>query len=167
MAMTAAWLGLAVLTAGCGSSNRPGGSGLESTRAQFVAYAQCIRSHGISDFPDPTTPAGGGIAFSIDGGPGSDLNRNNPRMRAARSACRTLFPGGQRSQVKAVANIPAGVRWARCLRSHGVPSFPDPNRQGAFDSGTFDPSSPAFQAASAACRSEQPTGAVSAVPGQP
>ena len=59
----------------------------------------------------------------------------------------------------------AGIKFADCMRSHGVPSFPDPNSHGAFDSANFDPTSPAFQTASKACLSLQPTGPVSAVPG--
>ena len=137
----------------------------DRTKAQFVAYAHCMRSHGVSDFPDPTTPPGGGVAFSIHGGPGSDLNRNNPTFKAANQACRTLLPGGQQAPTQSSPKIAAEVRWARCLRSHGVPSFPDPNGQGAFDSSKFDPTSPAFQTASKACMSLQPTGSVSAVPG--
>ena len=62
-------LGLALLAAGCGGSNGPAVRTSGSNKAQFVAYAQCMRSHGVSDFPDPTTPPGGGVAFSIHGGP--------------------------------------------------------------------------------------------------
>ncbi len=48
----------------------------------------------------------------------------------------------------------AGLEYARCMRAHGVPGFPDPGAGGGF---TFargsgvDPSSPAFRAAQAAC----------------
>ena len=59
----------------------------------------------------------------------------------------------------------AEVEWARCLRAHGVPGFPDPDRRGAFDSSKFDDGSPAFQAAAKACVAQQPAGAVEAVPG--
>jgi hypothetical protein len=163
---TAAVLGLAVLAAGCGGSNSPSAAGSRSNRAQFLAYARCMRSHGVSDFPDPTTPPGGGVAFSIQGGPSSDLNRNNPTFKAADRACRALLASGQQAQTPSAPNITAGVRWARCLRSHGVASFPDPNSQGAFDSSKFDPSSPAFQTSSKACKDQQPSGAVSAVPGR-
>jgi len=41
------------------------------------------------------------------------------------------------------------VQWAQCLRAHGVPGFPDPDRSGAFDSSRFDDSTPAFKTASA------------------
>jgi hypothetical protein len=125
-----------------------------------------MRSHGVSDFPDPTTPEGGGVAFQLKGGPGSDLNQNNPTFKAARQACRGLLPGRQQAPSMPAPNIAAELTWARCLRSHGVPSFPDPNNQGAFDSSKFDPNSPAFRSASNACKSLQPTGAVSAVPGR-
>ena len=161
----AAALGLAVLAAACGASNRPAIGGSGSNKAQFLAYARCIRSHGVSDFPDPITPPGGGVAFSIHAGPGSDLNPNDPTFKAANQACRTLLPGGQQAPTPPSPRITAEDRWARCLRLHGVPSFPDPNRQGAFASGRFDPTSPAFQTASKACMSLQPTGSVSAVAG--
>lgn len=65
------------------------------------------------------------------------------------------------------ANRGAEVRWAACLRTHGVPSFPDPDRRGDIVSGAFDPDSVAFSAASQACLSVQPAGAITAVPGRP
>ena len=124
-----------------------------------------MRGHGVSDFPDPTTLPGGGFAFQMDAGPGSDLNHNDPTFKAANQACRVLGPGGNRSTAPPSADIAAELSWARCLRSHGVPSFPDPNSQGAFDSSKFDDTSPAFHTASKACKSTEPTGPVSAVAG--
>jgi hypothetical protein len=164
---TAAVLGSAVLATGCGGSNGPGGTGSGSTKAEFLAYSRCMRGHGVSNFPDPTTPAGGGVAFSIDGGPGSDLNPNNPAFQVANQACRSLLPAGVQVPPPPSPKIAAEVRWARCMRSHGVPGFPDPNSQGAFDSAKFNDTSPAFHIASRACTSLQPTGAVTAVAGQP
>lgn len=162
-AIIAAVVGLPALAAGCGGSNGPGGSG--SVKSQLFAYARCMRGHGVSDFPNPTTLPGGGFAFQINAGPGSDLNHDSPAFRTADRSCHALGPGGQRSGPPAAANIPAELKWARCLRSHGVPSFPDPNSRGAFDSSKFDDNSPAFQTASHACKSVEPTGPVSAVAG--
>jgi hypothetical protein len=125
-----------------------------------------MRSHGVTDFPDPTTGPGGSVAISIRGGPGSDLNRNNPTFKAAIQACRALLPGRQQAQTLSAPKIAAEVRWARCMRLHGLPSFPDPNSQGAFDSSKFHESSPAFQTASKACNSVQPTGPTPVVPGR-
>jgi hypothetical protein len=162
-------LALAVLVAGCGSSNGPGSSTASSggSQATALAYTRCMRGHGIRDFPDPTTPPGGGVSFQVNGGAGSDLNQSNPAFRAASQACRTLSPGGQQAPTAPTRQIGEEVKWARCLRSHGVPGFPDPNSSGAIDSAKFDPASPAFHKASAVCKSIQPSGPVAAVPGAP
>jgi hypothetical protein len=162
-----ALLALAVLAAGCGGSKAPDAAGGSSALAKFEAYTTCMRSHGIRDFPDPTSSPGGGVSFQINGGPGSDLDHNNPRFIAADKACRGLLPGaGQAPAPLSSQRIAAEVRWARCMRSHGLPRFPDPNSQGAFDSSKFGENSPAFQTASKACKSEQPTGPTAVVPGR-
>jgi hypothetical protein len=169
-AAMAALLGFAGLAAACGGSHSPGvaGSGSNSSSgvlAQGVTYARCMRSHGVSDFPDPTLGQGGNVTFQINGGAGSDLNPNNPTFTAAKQACRTLLPGREQAPPVPSGKLAAEVKWAQCLRSHGVPTFPDPNAQGAFDSSRFDDSSPAFQAASSACKSFEPSGQITAVPG--
>lgn len=75
------------------------GGGSEARKLRLLRLAQCMRSHGISTFPDPTSsapsapPAGGGIAF---GGGGSFLSVpqtliQSPRFKQAASACG--FPG--------------------------------------------------------------------------
>jgi len=165
-----ALLALATIAAGCGGSKSPdaaGGGGSSSVLAKFEAYSNCMRGHGVPDFPDPTTSPGGGVSFQINGGPGSDLNHNNPSFMAADKACRSLLPGGgQAPAALSTQRIAAEVSWARCMRSHGLPRFPDPNSQGAFDSSKFDENSPAFQTASNACRSQQPTGPTPVVPGR-
>ena len=151
---TVAMLGLAVLAAGCGGSNNPSAAGSGPDQmAQGVAYARCMRSHGISDFPDPTTSPGGRVAIQLNGGPGSDLNKSNPTFKAANQVCRSLEPGGSGIPQQSAQKIAAEVKWAGCMRSHGLSSFPDPNGQGAFDRNKFDESTPAFQSASKACQS--------------
>jgi hypothetical protein len=122
-----------------------------------------MRSHGIRDFPDPMP--GGGVAFQINAGPGSDLNPSSPRFEAADQACRSLLPGGKEAPPPSAQKIAEGVKWAACMRAHGLPSFPDPNAQGAFDSSKMDDASLVFQTASQACKALQPTGSISAVPG--
>jgi hypothetical protein len=124
-----------------------------------------MRSHGIHDFPDPTTSPGGGVGIEIHRASGSDLDRNNPRFMAANQACRSLEPGGSGTPQQSPQKIAAEVKWAHCMRAHGLPSFPDPDRQGAFDSSKFDESTPAFQSASTACQSLMK--AVGAVPVHP
>jgi hypothetical protein len=171
-AALAALLGLTVLAAGCGGSNIPGPAGpgpnktnRTSTLAQGLAYAQCVRGHGVANFPDPSAPPGGGVAFQVHGGPNSDLSPGNPTFRAADQACRSLLPTAAEAPPPSAQKLAAELRWARCMSSHGLPSFPDPNAQGAFDSSRFNDSSPTFQTANKACASLQPTGPMSAVPG--
>ena len=161
--MTAALLGLVVMAAGCGGAKSPGvagggggtagGGSSSGGLAKFEAYSRCMRSHGISDFPDPTTSPGGGVGLSLNGGPGTDLNPSNPRFNAANQTCHSLEPGGSTTPEQTAQKIAAEVKWAQCMRSHGLPSFPDPNGQGAFDRSKFDESTPAFQSASTACQS--------------
>ena len=62
-------------------------------RAQDLKYSRCMRAHGISDFPDPSSQ--GGIALQPK--PGSDLDPHNPRFQAADKACRHDQPGGRKS----------------------------------------------------------------------
>jgi hypothetical protein len=60
--------------------------------AESLQYAECMRSHGITDFPDPQS-SNGRVGFSIQATPGSDLNPNNPLFQAAQNACEKLLPG--------------------------------------------------------------------------
>jgi hypothetical protein len=54
------------------------------------------------------------------------------------------------------------VKYSQCMRSHGVPKFPDPNPQGgiAIDKGKLgvDPRGTVFKAAEEACKSVRPQG---------
>jgi hypothetical protein len=54
----------------------------EHQKQQLIAFAHCMRSHGLTNWPDPTFPPGGGIAQ----GDGS-YNRDDPKVEAAATAC--------------------------------------------------------------------------------
>ncbi|HTX10774.1 MAG TPA: hypothetical protein VME22_19265 [Solirubrobacteraceae bacterium] len=44
----------ALALAGCGSSSKPDSStNRASVRAASVKYSECVRSHGVTNFPDP------------------------------------------------------------------------------------------------------------------
>ena len=46
----------------------------------------------------------------------------------------------------------AGIRFSACMRSHGVPNFPDPGGSGGIQIGNgINPKAPAFQAAQKVC----------------
>jgi len=111
-----------------------------------------MRTNGIHDFPDPTpNPGGQGGGFSIQGGPGSDLDPDLPHYQAADRACKSLLPENNRSPAQLAEQIAAETKLAACIRTHGVPDWPDPDSQGAFDLTGIDPSSPQIRAALATC----------------
>jgi hypothetical protein len=133
--VTAAAFSLAV--AGCGSSSPTSPSASNSanqlTQAQLqqdaFRFADCMRSHGALNFPDPTSSPHD-IKPSLS--PNSAETRS-PAFQSAATACQHLLPGGalpNQSEAHSPAQIAAFVAFAHCMRSHGFPSFPDPPSRG-------------------------------------
>lgn len=96
-ALTAVLACTIVLVAACGGSSSGGGSGsakpptLQSLTGKALAYAQCMRSHGIPAFPDPVDK---GSNIQIGPGPDSGIDMSSARFQAARKACIPLLPDG-------------------------------------------------------------------------
>jgi len=61
--------------------------------AQALKFSQCMRAHGIADFPDPQSAPGGGIRIALRAGKGSDLNPQSPQFQAAQNACQGIMGG--------------------------------------------------------------------------
>ena len=138
------------------TTNATPASGPRSSRAlaQMMSYARCIRSHGVSDFPDPTpNPGGPGGSFGWSGhGNNDDLDPNNPRYEAANKACQALLPDGGQVPPISAKQLAAEVQMAVCMRSRGVPNFPDPdNTDGAFVLSNVNRGSPQYRAGFATC----------------
>jgi hypothetical protein len=160
-------------------------------RQAMLRFAQCMRQHGI-DVPDPT--ADGNLTIHGDAGAGasgatggpqqsgpSSADPNSPTFKAAQTACQKYMPKGGPGNMTAQdikANQAKGLKFSQCMRSHGLPNFPDPqsnsgggstfqqsggpgDKNGAPGAAlsingqtfTFDPSDPAFQKAQQACSS--------------
>jgi hypothetical protein len=160
----AAAAGLALLAAGCGgggsalsvanlgASNSTASNG--SAPASAVPWARCMNAHGIPASADP----GGYISIPPNA-------RNSPQLQSAQKACRSLLPvidqggGGPRSTPQEGRKM---LAFARCMRSHGVPAFPDPK----FVNGLWtpeppsgvDPNAPQFQSAQQTCQKIAPFG---------
>jgi hypothetical protein len=86
-----------------------------------LAYSRCMRSHGVPGFPDPTS------AGTIPKVSQQDLA--SPQFQAAERACQHLLPAGTDDQFPPgeVQQLLLGMlRFSRCMRSHGVPNWPDP-----------------------------------------
>ena len=165
VALAAAVLGLAA----CGSS-APGNTTASSKAAIGLRFAQCMRSHGVPNFPDPSSGSGGGLEIqqSQRAGSGPSLHVNgvsvsSPGFQSAMQACRKDLPNGGHPTAAQTAQARASaLAMSRCIRSHGVPNFPDPTFKAGpaggigigIDLGAnsgINPSSPAFQAAQKAC----------------
>jgi hypothetical protein len=52
-------------------------------RKSFFANAQCMRTHGVPNFPDPTFPAAGGISFDV--APGSFTHEARAILQASKA----------------------------------------------------------------------------------
>ncbi len=157
----AAAVALGVTLAGCsggatvptaGSAGGSGSSGA-STLAQAVAYSQCIRSHGVPNFPDPVQTPSGHYGYRTNG-----IDPNSAAFQGALQACKALpSPWNTTGQQLSPAQQQAWLTWAQCIRAHGVPDFPDPTFSGmeVHDAGVGS-SSPQLQSAMDACKSQRP-----------
>lgn len=144
---------IAALATACGG---PGGSAIpgyvNGTPGSPVAFARCMRAHGVPGFPDPS---GGQWNFT-------GVNPNSPQFTHAVGICGGQSPVSAASQQ--AQGLAKGLRFARCMRAHGVRNFSDPvagndsNGSQISSSGGMDPNSPVFQAALRACRSLLPGG---------
>ena len=152
----------AALIAGCGSSGQP--SGAAARGGPLLEYAQCMRSHRVSNFPDPS--ASGGLVVP------DDIDVQSPAFKSAQQACGKLAQaGGGGSGPSSEGRTLQLLALARCMRSHGVPNFPDPtssppppgNGNVIGGNGTYlavgppaSQQSPAFKHAAAACGIPEP-----------
>lgn len=155
----------AFLLAACGSSgsapsttssssppgSAPSGSGKGGVT---IAYSQCMRSHGVPNFPDPNSQ---GVieGKSSSGSGGSGLNPNSPTYQAAQNTCQKYASGGNTPADQA-QQLKQALKFTACMRAHGVPNFPDPtvvNGQIEFDGTSGVGRTPDFPSAQSACQS--------------
>jgi hypothetical protein len=131
-----------LLAAGCGGGNSPavatgstttnaaGPSTGPSTHATgLVAFASCMRSHGVPNFPDPASngeipkPAVVSAFQAV----------SKARADRAQNACNHLVPAGGLSGQPVQTVTPQDrqdyLKAAACMRSHGFANFPDPTFQ--------------------------------------
>jgi hypothetical protein len=151
----AAVAAVAIAAAAC--SALPGSPNGSVKYQKALAFARCMRGHGVPNFPDPAS--NGQLS-------GNGIDKHSPQVRSAEGACQSLLPGRNPAALQAQAGTQA-LRFSRCMRAHGMPNFPDPsvksNGSGVAvtirmkaGSGGIDPHSPQFQAAQQACRSILP-----------
>lgn len=147
----------AAVTAGCGggSDNTPNAAASDSANA--VKFSQCMREHGISDFPDPDSQG----RMQIKVTPGSDLDPNKPQFKAAQKACAKYQEraGGHFDKAQQQRMQQAALDYARCMRAHGVADFPDPQFSGGkvtMGGPGLNPNDPNFKSANQTCQKLMP-----------
>ena len=149
---------------GTTTTSRPAkGSSDDNGNGSPLAYAQCMRAHGVPDFPDPNSQGG----FALQGGPNSDLGPNSSAFQQANEDCQRFTPTsglGHGPSPAQVAQAQAqALKFSDCMRSHGIADFPDPVFHAGGGGGIsisihagpgsdLTPNSPAFQAAQTACQ---------------
>jgi hypothetical protein len=110
-----------------------------------------MRSHGVPNFPDPT---------GSQGIPKDKIPLGSPRLSAASNDCERLIPAGglgpQLTARQTHTRVADEISFARCIRTHGFPNFPDPTSSGQLTremitSAGINPDQPAVVSAADAC----------------
>ena len=149
-------VGASLFVAACGGSTSPGVAAVATTATASassaepspgkaaLAFSRCMRSHGVSDFPDPN-PQGDFPSFHTD--------VPKPTSTAAKEACKHLLSrgGGSATPQQRRQKFAFALKVAACLRRHGFPDFPDPTPSGQHVPPKIDTNSPQFSAAETAC----------------
>jgi hypothetical protein len=111
--------GITAAVAACGSSAAP--SSAAGTGGPLLRLAQCMRAHGVSNFPDPGAN-GPGLAIP------NSIDAQSPAFKAAQQSCAKFgggpAPGSPESRQQELRLLTL----ARCMRGHGMPDLPDPTR---------------------------------------
>ena len=169
LAALVAVLALALAVAACGgdkgdgvaslgdgkatATTSPGNSG-KDLKQLALAYARCMRQHGIN-MPDPKFDAAGRVAQQLPQGVGPDA----PRFKAADQACKQYAPSGAPERIDPQVQQQM-LAYARCMRQHGI-NIPDPKPGegiGVDGSTGVNPEDPRFKAADQACEQYAPGG---------
>jgi hypothetical protein len=141
----------ALAVAACGSSTKPSSAVTSSRYAEALKHADCMRSHGVPSFPDPSANG----APAPPGGTGALTTLRSPAFRSATKACQSLAPDGTTVPSLSEGAKLAALKFSRCMRAHGVRNYPDPQFSGIgyrliLPPG-LSPSSPAFKSAETVC----------------
>jgi hypothetical protein len=101
---------------GTASSAGSGADKKLTKQEKAVKFAECMRANGVPHFPDPDTK--GAVNFGVD------VTREV--WLKAVDACKALKPPGALSSKRTPKEQSASLRFAQCVRDHGVKDFPDP-----------------------------------------
>ena len=107
---------------------------------QMLAYAKCMREHGV-DMKDPEPPGAGGSSGGI--GISADGPDEMKKVDKANEACKHLMPNGGQPEKPSAEELDEARKTAQCLREHGIdvkdPTAEDPGLSVSAGDGTNDP----------------------------
>jgi len=121
--------GLAGCSARSGSPAATGTAGSPDVAAIVGEWVQCVRANGAQNLPDPQ--------IDSDGRPHFPAGTPAPPDRALR-ACQPIVDRlppsarGDDEQTRSPADMQVLLRFAGCMREHGLTDFPDPKADGIF-----------------------------------
>jgi hypothetical protein len=169
-----ATLAVSIAVTACGGSSSPNKSASTNSGNPGLKIAECMRAHGVPNFPDPTgngatqiQQSNNGSSSSISVG-GVHIDASAPAFQTAMNECQKYAPQPPPISGAQLAALKQGaLKMAACMRAHGVTNFPDPVvstgpgghgvgirigiKQAAASGGALDPNAPAFRKANAIC----------------
>jgi hypothetical protein len=175
VAMAGSALAVGVVIAACGGGPSTPGVATGSTATTtspsaggrthatgLLAYSSCMRSHGVPNFPDPSSS--GGLPKQAVVSAQSAVSK--AELTVANNHCAHLLPAGGSlgppSQTVTIQDQQYYLKAVACMRSHGITDFPDPVFSGGGVSFTqppgLDTNSLQFTQANEICRKLIPAG---------
>ena len=119
---------VAFVLAGCaGTATQTTQSSNARATVALRELARCVRAHGMADFPDPQVDSSGHPTF-----PDSAPRIPTQVQQACREVAAQIPPDYTATAQVSTADYEKLLRFARCMRAHGVRDWPDPNALGEF-----------------------------------
>jgi hypothetical protein len=147
-----------LLLAGCSASGDSGAAttttgGQQAAAAVLREFVRCARANGMPNLPDLRLDSNGQVSI-----PEGTPEPPKSVERACRSIWERLPASASGDQERPPADIQALLRYARCMREHGMADFPDPAADGRFPlpASLRGGKTPSFLRASQACRQLNP-----------
>jgi hypothetical protein len=116
-----------------------------------------MRANGVSGFPDPIAGPNGAVGLPLSENSDGSLTAEGmtfagPVLRSAETTCKEYLPGASGPPpAPTAAQLKQTLAFARCMRAHGVPNFPDPDAEGVHSPSTINTQAPAFRSAERVC----------------
>ena len=117
---------VALIGAGCGS-NAPsetantGSSESATVGDKTMQFGDCMRKNGITEFPDSNGLSDQEFVEAIE-----KADPSSAAFKKALGACKELQPVGLLGGKASPKQMSDRLKFAQCIREHGVEDFPDP-----------------------------------------